>query len=141
MRASASSNQSALILSAHTGTFFDGGGGGGTTGIGGGRGALGDVERLICCSEITVQAISADTFINDLLTYPFGASFNYPVKSRTKYTPKDLKNRRSKLYFRPLKNISNVKKIGFKRFSNDNGKYLGFVWNGLSKRLPNEVLA
>ncbi len=32
-------------------------------------------------------------FINDLLTYPFGDNFNCPVKSSTKYTPKDLKGR------------------------------------------------
>ena len=86
-----SSDQSSLILSAHTRTFFDGGGRGGTTVIGGGDGALEDVERLICCLETTVQASSADTFINDLLTYPFGDNFNCPVKSSTKYIPKDLK--------------------------------------------------
>ncbi len=53
--------------------------------------ALKDVERLICCSKTTVQAFSADTFINALLTYPFGDDFNCPIKSRTKYILKDLK--------------------------------------------------
>ncbi len=32
-----------------------------------------------------MQASSADTFINDLLTYSFGDNFNCPVKSSTKY--------------------------------------------------------
>ena len=61
--------------------------------IGGGDGALEDVERLICCLETTVQASSADTFINDLLTYPFGDNFNCPVKSSTKYKICSLRQR------------------------------------------------
>ncbi len=61
-----SSEQSSLILSAHTGTFFDGGGSGGTTVIGGGdgrrgSGGRGEIDLLL---ENNCTAISADTFIN-----------------------------------------------------------------------------
>ncbi len=58
------------------------------TAFGGGDRALGRTERLFCCSKITVTALSADTFINHLLTYPFGEGFNHLVKISTKYTHK-----------------------------------------------------
>ena len=50
-------------------------------------------------------------------------------------------NGRSELIFGDRKAFQTLKKERFKQFSNNIGKYLGFVWNGLSKRLPNEVLA
>ncbi len=36
------------------------------------------------------KASTVNTFINVLLTYPFGGGLNCPVKSSTKCTPKDL---------------------------------------------------
>ncbi len=66
--------------------------------IGGGDGALGDVERLIRCSKITVQLI-VRILLSMLVDVSFRLSSNYPVKSRTKYIHKDIRTSRTKSCF------------------------------------------
>ncbi len=82
-----SSEQSSLILSAHTGTFFNGSREcGGTSAIEGGDGALEEAERLDCCSEITVQR-EVQIFLSIHIDVSFPSNFNCCVKKNTKYTP------------------------------------------------------